>query len=229
MNLCVIPARGGSKRIPRKNVREFCGKPMIQYPIDAALESALFDHVVVSTDCEEIAKIAGQLGAEVPFSRPAELSDDHAPTVPVIAHAIEACESLGWKSGNVCCIYPCTPFLKTEDLRHALDVLTSSGANYCFPVTPFPHPIQRAVKRDDLDRLSPFFPEYERVRSQDLEAAYHDAGQFYWGTSSAWAQNRSIFNTGAGIVLPNWRVVDIDTPEDWTRAEILFRALSSYS
>lgn len=227
MNLCVIPARGGSKRIPRKNIREFCGKPMIQYSIDAALESAFFDHVVVSTDCEEIAKIAERLGAEVPFARPAELSDDHTRTVPVIAHAIEACESLGWKSENVCCVYPCTPFIRTEDIRHALDVLTSSGANYCFPVTSFPHPIQRAVKRDDSGRLTPFFPEYERVRSQDLAAALHDVGQFYWGTKSAWCQNRSIFGTGVGIILPNWRVVDIDTPEDWTRAEILFRALSS--
>ncbi len=140
MNLCVIPARGGSKRVPRKNIKFFAGKPMIAYAIEAAQGSGLFDHILVSTDDGEIAEIAQQWGVEVPFKRPPELADDHTPTVPVIAHAIRECEGLGWQIDKVCCIYPCVPFIQVTDLKAALDLLQQSKAAYSFPITEFPFP-----------------------------------------------------------------------------------------
>lgn len=227
MNLAIIPARGGSKRIPRKNIRPFAGKPMIRYAIDAALASGLFGHVVVSTDDPEIADIARAGGAEVPFLRPASLSDDHTPTVPVIAHAIEACAALGWSADQVCCLYPCGPLLEPADILAAYELLVRAGADYAFPVVPFPSAIQRALRREPDGTTRPFFAEYVDTRTQDLEPAFHDAGQFYWGRTEAWLAGRSIHGHGATIVLPEWRVVDIDTPEDWDRAEALFRALGS--
>ena len=227
MKLCVIPARGGSKRIPRKNIRPFAGRPMLAYAVEAALGSGLFGHVMVSTDDAEIAAAARALGAEVPFERPAELADDHTPTVPVIAHAIEHFRTLGWEFGAVCCIYPAVPFLQTADLRQALELLEKGGADYAFPVAAFASPIQRALRRLPDGRVQPFRPEYVQTRSQDLEPAYHDAGQFYWGRTEAWLASRSVHANGVGLVIPHWRVVDIDTQEDWERAELLYRALSS--
>jgi pseudaminic acid cytidylyltransferase len=220
MNIAVIPARGGSKRIPRKNIKEFCGKPMIAYAIMAAKESGLFDHIVVSTDDDEIAQIAKEWGAKIPFVRPDELANDFTATVPVIAHAIEACQNLGWIFDNVCCIYPGVPFIQVDDLRDALDFLINSESDYCFPVTEYPSVIQRALKRSSEGMMQPFYPEFEKTRTQDLEAAYYDAGQFYWGKSQAWLTNPKIHSDGLGYRIPNWRVVDIDTPEDWERAEI---------
>lgn len=226
MNIAVIPARGGSKRIPRKNIRQFAGKPMIAYAIAAAQKSGLFEHIVVSTDDQEISAIARTQGAETPFVRPAELADDHTATVPVVAHAIQACELIGWKAKNVCCIYPCVPFIKVEDLAGALNLHERTDADYCFPVTKYTTPIQRALKQvDDGCRMLPFFPEFELVRTQDLTTAYHDAGQFYWGRRSAWLSNERIHSNGIGYVIPNCRVVDIDTEEDWVRAEILFHSM----
>jgi N-acylneuraminate cytidylyltransferase len=224
--IAVIPARGGSKRIPRKNIRTFAGKPMIAHAITAAMESGQFAHIVVSTDDAEIAKIAVDWGAETPFVRPAELADDHTPTVPVVAHAITACEVLGWQIEHVCCIYPGVPFIQVDDLTAALGLLVKSGAEYCFPITEFPAAIQRALKRSDTDRLTPFHPEYELLRTQDLEPAYHDAGQFYWGTHKAWLTNPRIHSGAVGLVIPNWRVVDIDTPADWQRAELFHQAMA---
>ncbi|HEC16383.1 MAG TPA: pseudaminic acid cytidylyltransferase [Sedimenticola sp.] len=225
MNIAVIPARGGSKRIPRKNIKLFAGKPMIAHAISAARACGLFEHIVVSTDDEEILRIARGEGAETPFLRPPELADDNTPTVPVVAHAITACEALGWKIQTVCCIYPAAPLIQTADLTAAFSLLRASGAEYCFPVTAFPSPIQRALKRSADGRMSPLHPEFELVRSQDLEPTYHDAGQFYWGTRNAWLSNARIHAGGAGYVIPHWRVVDIDTEEDWVRAELLFHAI----
>jgi pseudaminic acid cytidylyltransferase len=224
MKIAVIPARGGSKRIPRKNIRDFAGKPMIAHAIDAALASGMFAHVIVSTDDEEIVAIARAHGAEVPFVRPADLADDHTPTVPVIAHAITACRELGWAVDHACCIYPGVPFLRVEDLVQALQLLHSSGAPYAFPVTEFPSAIQRALRRLPDGRMTPFNPEFELTRTQDLEPAYHDAGQFYWGKAEAWLTNNRVHASGVGLVIPNWRVVDIDTLADWERAEILYAA-----
>lgn len=221
MNIAVIPARGGSKRIPRKNIKDFGGKPMIAYAITAAKNSGLFDHVLVSTDDAEIAKIAQAWGAETPFVRPAELANDYTATVPVVAHAIQACEALSWDFFNVCCIYPGVPFIQVEDLQGAFKHLEAGSADYCFPVTEFPSAIQRALKQGSHGVMQPFFPEFQLTRTQDLEPAFYDAGQFYWGQKKAWLSNPRIHSSGAGYVIPSWRVVDIDTPADWDRAERL--------
>ena len=227
MKIAVIPARGGSKRIPRKNIKSFGGKPMIAYAITAARNSGLFDHVLVSTDDTEIESIANEYGAETPFVRPAELANDFTPTVPVISHAIGACEDFGWQLDYVCCIYPGVPFLEAADLTGAYEQIACSKADYCFPVTEFPSAIQRALKKNMDGSMQPFYPEFEITRTQDLELAYYDAGQFYWGRKSAWLNNPRVHSSGIGYVIPNWRVVDIDTPEDWIRAERLAQVLES--
>lgn len=227
MKIAVIPARGGSKRIPRKNIKPFGGKPMIAYAIDAAITSGLFEHVIVSTDDDEIGTISRQYGAETPFVRPPELADDHTPTVPVIAHAITACQALGWQVDFACCIYPGVPFIQVDDLKAGFELLKTSGANYSFPVTEFPSAIQRGLKRGQDTRMAPFNPEYEQTRTQDLEQAYYDAGQFYWGGAQAWLSTSTRLHSGsAGLVIPQWRVVDIDTNEDWARAELIYRAMN---
>jgi pseudaminic acid cytidylyltransferase len=227
MNIAIIPARGGSKRIPRKNIKSFNGTPMIAHAINAAISSALFEHIVVSTDDEEISAIAREWGAETPFVRPVDLANDVTATVPVIAHAIQTCRALGWSLDNVCCIYPGVPFIQTKDLHGALSALIESRADYCFPVTEFPSAIQRALKRVEGGTMQPFYPQYETTRTQDLEKAYHDAGQFYWGRAEAWLENPRIHSGGIGYVIPNWRVVDIDTPEDWLRAEVMYKAFQA--
>ena len=226
MNVAVIPARGGSKRIPRKNIKLFADKPMIAYAIEAATQCGLFTHVVVSTDDEEIAAISKEYGAETPFPRPPQLADDHTPTVPVIAHAVMACKGLGWQFEYVCCIYPGVPFIQQDDVRSALELLQDTASvEYSFPITAFPSAVQRALHRKESGIVASFHPEYELTRTQDLEPAYYDAGQFYWGRKRAWLNNPNVHNSGVGLVIPNWRVVDIDTPEDWQRAEAIHRAL----
>ena len=228
MNIAIIPARGGSKRIPRKNIKVFCGQPMIAYAIKAAQASGLFEHVLVSTDDAEIKNIAESFGAETPFVRPAELANDFTATVPVVAHAIQACENLGWQFSNVCCIYPGVPFIEVGDLQGALIKFSESGADYCFPVTEFPAAIQRALRYSSKGLMEPFYPEFELRRTQDLEVAFYDAAQFYWGTKQAWLTNNRIHTSGIGFEIPNWRVVDIDTQMDWERAERLATSLFSH-
>ncbi len=225
MKIAVIPARGGSKRIPRKNIKSFHGMPMIGYAIGAALASKTFDRVIVSTDDPEIAEVAKGHGAELPFVRPLELADDHTPTVPVIAHAVRTCDELGWDIQHVCCIYPCVPFISTDDLRLAYEQLVSTGANYVFPVTGFPSSIQRALRRLPDGAVRPFQPEHAATRTQDLEPGYFDAGQFYWGRKQAWLEGLNIHLNGTTLVIPEWRVVDIDTQADWNRAELVYSAL----
>lgn len=225
MNIAVIPARGGSKRIPRKNIKAFAGKPMIAYAIEAARASGLFEHVVVTTDDSEIAEIARQYGAEVPFMRPPELSDDHTATIPVVVHAIDACASLGWRAQAVCCIYPGVPLIEVEDLRAAYELLDQANDGWTFTVAPFPAAVQRAMARSDEGTMSSLDPSHVGTRTQDLVPAYYDAGQFYWGTVNAWRSGKSPHNGGKGVVIPEWRAVDIDTPDDWRRAELLFQAL----
>lgn len=226
MRLAVIPARGGSKRIPRKNIKPFAGRPMIAYAIDAARGSAVFDRIVVSTDDAEIADVARQHGADVPFLRTPELSDDHAGTVPVIADAIRRCGELGWHAEQVCCIYPGVPLLHSDDLRGALALLEESAADYAFTVSAFPAAVQRALRRGSDGTMAPFFPEYVETRTQDLEPAFYDAGQFYWGRTAAWLAGQSPHLNGRGFVIPEWRAVDIDTPDDWHRAELAFHTLA---
>ncbi|MHC6224576.1 pseudaminic acid cytidylyltransferase [Pseudomonas sp. X10] len=229
MRLAVIPARGGSKRIPRKNIKLFCAKPMIAWSIEAALASGCFDKVIVSTDDTEIAEIARQSGAEVPFMRPESLADDHTGTLPVIRQAIiEMMQHQGMAIGQVCCIYATAPFVTPEDLQRGLEILEESRADYAFSITSYAFPIQRAVRLDSNGRVSMFEPEHFTTRSQDLEEAFHDAGQFYWGKATAWLAETPIFSAGsAAVLLPRHRVQDIDTPEDWVRAEWMFKALQA--
>jgi pseudaminic acid cytidylyltransferase len=221
MTIAIIPARGGSKRIPRKNIKLFRGKPIIQYSIQAAKDSGLFEHIVVSTDDSEIATIANQCGAETPFIRPQELADDYSDTVSVMVHGIKSCISLGWEFSFACCIYPCAPFIRVEDISNSLAAMNSVDAEFCFPLAHFQSPIQRALKIDGVGRISPFYPEFEATRTQDLSPAYYDAGQFYWGKTEAWLSGKPIHSHGLGFLIPSWRAVDIDTIDDWDRAEIM--------
>lgn len=227
MRLAVIPARGGSKRIPRKNIKHFCGKPMIAWSIEAARESGCFDRIIVSTDDEEIAEVACTFGAEVPFLRSSELSDDYTGTTPVIAHAIQYLQQQRDESPtSVCCIYATAPFVRSGDIRCGLALLEQTGCDYAFSVTSYAFPIQRAIRITATNRTEMFSPEYFNTRSQDLEKAYHDAGQFYWGLAEAWLAGKPIFfSDSAPIILPRHRVQDIDTLEDWEGAEWMFKAL----
>ena len=228
MRVAIIPARGGSKRIPRKNIKKFAGKPIIAYSIEAAQQSGLFDRIIVTTDDEEIADVAHSFGAEVPFMRPKELSDDHTATIPVIAHAIQTLQTNGAVIEAACCIYATAPFVRSVDITSAYNALITHQKNYAFPVTTFAFPIQRGVKRDDEGNIEMFYPQHFATRSQDLEEAYHDVGQFYWGTTEAWLEGKPIFSDAATtIVLPRHLVQDIDTPEDWFRAELMHKALFS--
>lgn len=228
MKIAVIPARGGSKRIPRKNIKPFCGKPMIAWSIEAALQSACFDKVIVSTDDVEIAEVARQYGAAVPFIRPTELSDDHTGTIPVIRHAIEWLKARSQIVEHVCCVYATAPFVGPHDLRRGLEILLGSDCDYAFSVTSYAFPIQRAVRITAGSRIEMFCPENFNIRSQDLEEAFHDAGQFYWGHAEAWLQQQAIFGLRSmPVLMPRHRVQDIDTPEDWVRAEGLFKAVQA--
>lgn len=226
MKLCVIPARGGSKRIPRKNIKEFCGQPMIAYSIQAAKKSGCFDKIIVSTDDEEIAEVAKSYGAEVPFMRPEELANDYAGTIPVIKHTIEWFEQNQNSPDLVCCLYATAPFVQAETIKKAQKQLEDMQADYCFTATSFPFPIQRAIKLSENERVEMFYPEHFSTRSQDLEEAYHDAGQFYWGKSEAWKTETRLFSDKAtAYILPRHLVQDIDTPEDWQRAELMYQLL----
>lgn len=226
MRLAVIPARGGSKRIPRKNIKLFAGLPIIAWSIKAAMESRCFDRIIVSTDDMEIAELAKAYGAEVPFLRPVELSDDQTATIPVIAHAVDWQSQHGPAASEVCCIYATAPFVQASDLQHGLQVLHRSGADYAISVTSYAFPIQRAIRITPEQRVEMFQPEYFSTRSQDLEEAWHDAGQFYWGNAQAWLAGKPLFsNDAAPVVLSRHRVQDIDTLEDWERAEWMFKAL----
>ena len=226
MNIAIIPARGGSKRIPRKNIRVFHGKPMIAYSIEAAKAAECFDHIIVSTDDNEIAEVAKKYGAEVPFIRPLCLADDFSTTLDVIKHAISWCKENKMEIENVCCIYATAPFLLPEYIQQGLKSLSDNRAKYTFSATNFAFPIQRAIKLNCSNQVDMFQPEYRHTRSQDLEKAYHDAGQFYWGTTESFLEGAPFFSRHSiAIKLPRERVQDIDTPEDWSFAEILYSVL----
>lgn len=228
MNIAIIPARGGSKRIPGKNLKIFAGKPMLAHSIEAALASRCFEKVVVSTDDPLIADAARRWGAETPFRRPPELADDYTPTRAVINHAIGEVANIYTLPEFVCCIYATAPFLQHEDLIASLAALKAHQADFVFSVTTFPSAIQRALRILESGVVVPFFPESMGARSQDLDEAYHDAAQFYWGRPSAFLSNTPMFAGGSlPFVLPRYRVHDIDTLEDWQRAELMFEALKS--
>lgn len=222
MNLAVIPARGGSKRIPRKNILPFRGKPMIAWPILTATQSGLFDKLIVSTDDSEIAEISLQFGAEVPFSRPAELADDHAGITEVVAHATDWALQQNFKFERVCCLLPTAPLIQEIDLAKGLEVLQKGDWSYCFSVTEFAAPVYRAFQQTEHGGIRMLYPQHFQTRSQDLPQVFHDAGQFYWGTASAWLQREVIFSERSfPLQIPHWRVQDIDTADDWKRAEMI--------
>lgn len=226
MRLALIPARGGSKRIPRKNLRLFAGRPVIAHSISTARETGLFDRIVVSTDDAEIADVARQHGADVPFMRPPDLADDQATTMAVVKHAVQWLAAHGQEAAEFCCIYATAPFIQKTDLAAAKALMDGNDADYCVPVTSFPFPIQRAVRLTREGRMEMFAPDRLTTRSQDLEEAYHDAGQFYWGRTGAVLDDVPIFGSRTvPLIIPRWRVQDIDTPEDWERAELLYEIL----
>ena len=225
MNIAIIPARGGSKRIPGKNLRDFLGKPMLHWAIEAAKDSGVFAHIVVSTDSSEIAEEAVRAGATVPFLRPAALADDHAVTRDVINHAIAECTRIYGDFAQCCCIYPTAPFLTAEDLCSALHVLETELVPFVFSATPYPYPIQRAFFMHASGELHMFQPEHAKTRSQDLTPAYHDAGMFYWGQCAAFLARQPMFaGASRAFLIPSHRVCDLDTPEDWERAEWMMKA-----
>lgn len=228
MKIAVIPARGGSKRIPRKNIKDFFGKPMIAWSIEVARASGLFGHIIVSTDDAEIAEVAKKWGAEVPYIRPAELADDYAGTTEVIAHATRWAAAQGFDVDAVCCIYATAPFMQIDDLRRGMEALEAGDWEYAFSATDFPAPIFRSFKQSAGGGVEMFFPEQFLTRSQDLPIALHDAGQFYWGRPSAWIEGKRIFDRhSVPIIIPRWRVQDIDNEDDWARAEIMFKQLGA--
>ncbi|RME27668.1 MAG: pseudaminic acid cytidylyltransferase [Candidatus Zixiibacteriota bacterium] len=229
MRLAIIPARGGSKRIPYKNIRSFRGKPMLAWPIEAARASGLFDHIVVSTDDTRVAEVARNAGAEVPFMRPAELSDDHTGTGAVARHALEWVIDHWERPDNVCLLYATAPFVTPNRLEEGYRRLQDSDAQIVFTATSFPFPIQRAIRLTPEGRAEMFQPEHLMTRSQDLEPAYHDAGQFYWARTEAILDGISAFSHHAiPMILPRHEVQDIDTEEDWRRAELMHAAWTDH-
>lgn len=227
LKLAIIPARGGSKRIPRKNIKMFCGKPMLVYPIQAALESGVIDKIIVSTDDDEIAQIALDCGAEVPFLRSKTLADDHTGTTAVVRDTLERLNADGWEISHCACIYATSPLLSGSTIRQAYQQLTSSNSDYVFTAARFSFPIQRALLRTPQGGVTPFDPQSIAKRSQDLADTFHDAGQLYWGTVDSWLDtSRTLFSAQSQmLVLPNYMVQDIDTAEDWQRAELLYQLL----
>ena len=226
MNIAIIPARGGSKRIPKKNIRLFRGKPMIAWSIEAAIESNCFDKVFVSTDSEEIASIAKSLGAWVPFLRPNNISDDYSTTKDVIEYCIQWFKEKNIVVNYVCCLYATAPFVRADDLKKGLNLINQQTENrFIFSATNFSFPIQRAIKINEEGISSMFYPENFNVRSQDLENAYHDAGQFYFAKPNVWINKENLFEDALPILIPNWRVQDIDEEDDWARAEMLHEIL----
>lgn len=222
MKVAVIPARGGSKRIPRKNIRAFAGKPMIAHSIDCAVQSGLFDRIIVSTDDPEISSISQTLGAETPFVRPKALASDHAGTTAVIAHAIEWLQSKGIAASAVCCIYATAPFLRAEDLAEGWRLLQTGDWQYVFAATRFAASVHRSFLQAADGGLEMLFPELFNARSQDLPVVFHDAAQFYWGKPEAWLSGARVFDRHSTVVtIPHWRVQDIDTEEDWVQAEAM--------
>lgn len=224
-SVAIIPARGGSKRIPRKNLKPFDGVPMIVRSIRTALDSALFDQVIVSTDDDEIADVARVHGAQVPFMRPAALADDFTGTAAVVVHALKQLPAFDF----ACCIYATAPLLQARYLRRGHELLVQHPhKSFAFSVAGFGFPVQRALILDEEGALTSLYPEFRQTRSQDLPEAFQDAGQFYWGRSDAWLRGDALFSTASlPVILPRHLVQDIDTTEDWKRAEYLYAALKA--
>jgi pseudaminic acid cytidylyltransferase len=224
-SVAIITARGGSKRIPRKNIKSFLGHPIIKYSIDSALNSGCFDEVMVSTDDKEIADVALSCGATVPFFRSPENSNDYASTPAVIEEVLNSYKQNGKNFLYACCIYPTAPFITAQRLQKGFKLLQETNADYVIPVTKFSYPIQRAIKIVN-DRMEMFWPKHYTSRSQDLTPAYHDCGQFYWMKSESILQRKPFFSEGTvPLVVPELEVQDIDNPEDWKMAELKYQLI----
>jgi pseudaminic acid cytidylyltransferase len=225
VKIAVIPARGGSKRIPRKNIKFFFGKPMIGRAIETALESEIFDHVIVSTDDEEIAEVAIRYGATVPFMRPAYLADDFTDTRLVICHAIDWFKKNTCELTSVCCIYATSPMMLASDLKAASEISDRANDAFVLPVTTYQFPISRALILNKDKKLEAIDSDFINTRSQDLTETYHDAGQFYFASPKTWFEEKSILSRkNIPLIIPRYRVQDIDTIEDWIFAEKLYGA-----
>lgn len=222
--VAIITARGGSKRILKKNIKLFSGKPIIAYSIKAAIDSQLFDRVIVSTDSDEITEVAAHYGAEIPFKRPAELADDYAGTDEVLIHALRWLEENDRAYDYACCIYPTAPMLRVESVKKGLEILKKTGATSAFSVTTYSYPISRSLKINKQGRLEKYWSGYVDARSQDLEEAYHDAGQFYWVSVDKYLKEKRILSPDSvPVAIKRYLVQDIDTPEDWEMAEKLYK------
>ncbi len=227
-NIVIIPARGGSKRIPKKNIKDFLGKPIIAYSIEMAISCKLFSRVIVSTDDEEIKDVVLKYGAEVPFIRPKNIADDFTGTHEVVGHAIEYLENTGETMDYVCCIYPTAPLIQKDDLIKGFKLIQTNKWNSVMAATNFSYPIFRSFENLPNGGLKMIFPEHYNSRSQDLPEIYHDAGLFYWAKPEIWKKKPQGFNEKNSIVkLPNYRIQDIDTPDDWKRAEIIYQIINS--
>ncbi|HCK24544.1 MAG TPA: pseudaminic acid cytidylyltransferase [Bacteroides graminisolvens] len=224
-NLCIIPARGGSKRIPRKNIKPFMGKPIIAYSIEAALKSGLFDEVMVSTDDEEFAEVAKQFGAKVPFMRSAETANDFATTEDVLIEVLDNYKNLDQEFDNICCLYSTAPFVTSDRLKEAYEKMISDNVDAVFTVVAYSYPIQRCLHVVD-GKISMKWPEYQSARSQDLETIYHDAGQFYFGRVEQLRIEKDLWmKNSEPLILPETEVQDLDTMTDWELAEMKFNLL----
>lgn len=221
-NLCIIPARGGSKRIPRKNIKDFLGKPIIAYSIEAALQCGLFDEVMVSTDDEEIAATARQYGASVPFMRSKEQSNDYATTADVLREVLMKYQELDKVFDNLCCFYATAPLVQSKDLIAAFEHLQKSNFTCVYPVVQFSYPIWRCLDMNEDGSMKRHWPEYENARSQDLPKEYHDTGTFYWYKTTEWLEGH---NRIGGIIVDETSIQDIDTETDWKLAEMKYKLL----
>ena len=226
MNIAIIPARGGSKRIPRKNIKNFLGKPIIAYSIEVAKALSIFDKIIVSTDDEEIAEISMKYGAEVPFMRPSEISYDFTGTHEVIGHAVSELIRIGYDLDYVCSIYPTSPLVQSKDILQGYELIKNGDWENVFAATTFNYPIFRSFEKLESGGLKMLYPEYYSSRSQDLPVALHDAGQFYWAKPKTWIEKSKGYHLNATVILiPSWRVVDIDDLDDWKRAEQIYQNL----
>ena len=223
MNVAIIPARSGSKRIKKKNIKIFYSKPMIYWTIKKIQDINLFDKICVTSDSNEILNIAKKYGVQILIKRPKKISDDKTPTQPVICHAIDQLDKMNFKTNMVCCVYPCNPFLQSKDLKKAFKLSKNNYSNYIFPIAEYSHPIQRALKINANNLVEPFNHKNTNKRTQDLVKAYYDSGQFYLASKEVWKSKKNIHSNGISIIIPNWRVVDIDNENDWKKAELMFK------
>ncbi len=226
ISIAIIPARGGSKRIRKKNIKKFCSQPILYWTLKVLKESKLFAQIVLTTDDKEINTVGKKLGFDYIISRPQSLADDFTSTKPVIEHAIKILLKK-FKIDYICCAYPCSPFINLYDLKNSLAILKKNTNNFVFPITDYAHPIQRAFKLNKNNKVEFLKKKNELKRTQDLKKSYHDVGQFYWGTVANWLKKKNIYSDAIGFKIPNWRSVDIDSLDDWKRSELLFKILKN--